>query len=335
MGQWLAHGRRLPAPDRRPELTVDELILRYWKFAQENYTRDGVTSRELDNIRDALRHMRPLHGSQDAGEFGPVALKAVRRAMIGSGLSRSTINARISKVCRMFKWAVSEELLPPSTYEALRTVEGLRPGKDDVRETGPVLAVPQEHIAAVLPYVTRPVRAMIELQNVTGMRPGEVMQMCCRHIDQNGPIWVYRPPQHKTLHRGLQRLIPLGPKAQAILGVFLERDPDDFLFRPVDAVSERNERRRNSRRSPMTPSQGARRPNSAPKRSAGLRYTKRSYHCARWFPNQIRHTAATRIRQLYGLEAAQTVLGHTRADVTQIYAEREIARAYTVMAEIG
>ena len=135
---WLAHGRHMPNDlGQPPELTVDELILRYWKFAQVHYSRDGVPSRELDNIRDALRHVRPLYGRCLGVEFGPLALKKVRRTMIDSGLSRTTINARIGKIRRMFKWAVGEELLPASVFEGLRAVEGLRAGREGVRETPP------------------------------------------------------------------------------------------------------------------------------------------------------------------------------------------------------
>ena len=43
----------------------------------------------------------------------------------------------------------------------------------------------------------------------------------------------------------------------------------------------------------------------------------------RWSRNQLRHTAATEIRKPFGLEAAQTILGHSRADITQIYAQRD------------
>ncbi len=39
--------------------------------------------------------------------------------------------------------------------------------------------------------------------------------------------------------------------------------------------------------------------------------------------------AATRIRSEFGLETAQVVLGHAKADVTQIYAERDQAKAVT------
>jgi integrase len=55
----------------------------------------------------------------------------------------------------------------------------------------------------------------------------------------------------------------------------------------------------------------------------------------RWHPNQIRHTFATSVREKYGLEAAQVLLGHTRADVTQVYAERNLNLALEVAKSIG
>jgi integrase len=54
-----------------------------------------------------------------------------------------------------------------------------------------------------------------------------------------------------------------------------------------------------------------------------------------WHPNRLRHSAATKIRRRFGLEAAQVTLGHAAADVTQVYAERDHARAIDVMAKIG
>jgi hypothetical protein len=49
----------------------------------------------------------------------------------------------------------------------------------------------------------------------------------------------------------------------------------------------------------------------------------------------LRHTAGTEIRKLHGLEAAQTVLGHSKADVTQVHAERDYALAARVAKEVG
>jgi hypothetical protein len=43
----------------------------------------------------------------------------------------------------------------------------------------------------------------------------------------------------------------------------------------------------------------------------------------------------TEIRKRYGLEAAQVILGHASADVTQIYAERDLQKAVEIMREVG
>ena len=55
----------------------------------------------------------------------------------------------------------------------------------------------------------------------------------------------------------------------------------------------------------------------------------------RWHPNQLRHTFATKVRKEHGLEAAQVLLGHAKADVTQIYAEKNEALAVAVAAKMG
>ena len=92
--------------------------------------------------------------------------------------------------------------------------------------------------------------------------------------------------------------------------------------------------------------QGKRRPKANPKRAPKEFYTKDSYRyairraCLRvgvppWHPHQLRHTAATRFRKDYSLEVAQVLLGHRRADVTQVYAERDQAKAREIMAKSG
>ena len=45
-----------------------------------------------------------------------------------------------------------------------------------------------------------------------------------------------------------------------------------------------------------------------------------------WHPHQLRPSYATNVRREFGLEAAQILLGPSKADVTQIYAERDMDR---------
>lgn len=54
-----------------------------------------------------------------------------------------------------------------------------------------------------------------------------------------------------------------------------------------------------------------------------------------WTPHRLRHNAATIVRREYGLEAAQLILGHARADVTQLYAEVNHLKALEVAGNIG
>lgn len=83
-----------------------------------------------------------------------------------------------------------------------------------------------------------------------------------------------------------------------------------------------------------------------PRRIRGTRYTKDTHARAiaracltagvpHWSPNQLRHSVATRVRAEIGLEAAQVVIGHSRADVTQVYAERNAEVARQAMARLG
>lgn len=54
-----------------------------------------------------------------------------------------------------------------------------------------------------------------------------------------------------------------------------------------------------------------------------------------WHQNQLRHSFGTEVRKRFGLEAAQVLLGHAKADFTQVYAERDLALALRVAAEVG
>jgi integrase len=55
----------------------------------------------------------------------------------------------------------------------------------------------------------------------------------------------------------------------------------------------------------------------------------------RWHSNQLRHTAATKLRALFGLEAARTVLGHADPKITLTYAEADFAKAAQAMKQVG
>ena len=334
---------------------VSAVALAFWAHAGVYYRRpDGSPTSELAEIRRSLKVLRELYGETAAAAFGPKALATVRDRMIGLGWCRPLVNKRIDRIKRMFKWATAEELVPPGVYEGLRALAGLRAGRSAAREPEPVAPVPEADFEATLPHLPRLPRAVCELMRLTGMRPGEACRLTFGEVDTAGDLWVYRPAAHKTRHHGRGRAIPLGPKAQVLLSAYyaglvrhglLPADPDAPVFCAARERLLRFAERRRARRTKVQPSQASRK-KVAPKRAPRPGYTPHALAHAvavasvkagvrHWHPNQIRHLVGTEVRKRFGLEASQVVLGHSRADVTQTYAERDEAKAADVAAKVG
>jgi len=277
-------------------------------------------------------------------------------------MSRRYTNHLGGAIKRVFRWGASQELLPVVVYQGLATVAGLKKGRTDARESDPIKPVSDAAIEATLPHLPRPIRAMVELQRLTGCRAGEVVIMRPCDVDRSDKVWAYRPQTHKTAHLNRERIVFIGPKAQAVLAPWLLRDAEAYCFSPSESEELHRSERRADRKSPLTPSQAKRRRKRNPKWVPGDFYLVRSYtqavrrgcqlvdRAARkaqpdvpvtdvlfpaWTPLQLRHTAATEIRAEYGLEAAQAVLGHAHARITEVYADRDLAKAARIMWKIG
>jgi integrase len=54
-----------------------------------------------------------------------------------------------------------------------------------------------------------------------------------------------------------------------------------------------------------------------------------------WHPHQLRHDRGTEVRRKHGIEAAQVALGHARADVTEVYAEKNMEMAERITDGVG
>jgi integrase len=215
---------------------MNELLVAYLEFAAGYYVKNGRPTGELANMKDAIKPLQARYETLPVAQFGPTGLRAVRERMIENNLSRKVVNARINRVRRIFKWGVEHELVAPGVLQGLQSVAPLKQGRSEARETSRVAPVSQAHIDAVTARVTRPVKAMSELQLVTGMRPGEVVLMRTCDIDMSGKIWEYRPESHKAEHHGIERIIFLGPRAQGIVRPFLKTDLMAYIFSLRDAV---------------------------------------------------------------------------------------------------
>jgi integrase len=386
LSEWLARGcisRRRAAqpmqPAPRPTIstpdTIDvaEIVERFLQYAEGEFRReDGSPTGEADTIRNALRPLVNRHAATLAKDFTPDALDDVREAMIrDEDWCRNTINAHTRRIKAMFLWAKNKGL-NASAYEAIRDVKNLKRGRTKARETEPKRPVPRPHIDQVLPFLSRHVAAMVQLQLLTGMRSSELCSLKAADLNMTGPTWRYEPARHKTAHLGPKRRIGLGARAQEILRPFLTGNPNEPIFRPCDANRERNEGRhvphspragrwkpqhggkaytRNTYRQAVVracekafppPAELARgqdeteiawRARLTPKQAQELRAWRKAHA---WHPHRLRHNTATEVTERFGVEAASAALGHSSARVTEeIYVERGWKAVERVMGEVG
>jgi integrase len=287
-------------------LLVGEIVLKYHEHCRIYYrSPDGSLTGESETARHCLKYLTDLFAELPVDQLGPLKLRAVQDGMIAKDRSRQYINKAIGHVRRCFKWAVSQELCAPSVVQALATVPPLRAGRTRAKENPAVQPVPVESIDAVWPYLSKNVQDVIVVMRMSAARPGEVLAMTPDQIDRS--TWKYYPASHKNAHRSRPRIIDLNPTAQAvILPRLLRCKPGERLFK-INRTSLRDLINRACKKAGVTP----------------------------WHPNMIRHRVGTDIRASDGLEAAQCLLGHSRADVTQLYAERNERLAAELVRKLG
>jgi integrase len=245
-------------------------------------------------------------------------------------------------------------------YQALTAIDGLKRGRTTARESKKVKPIDEKYVYAVLEYATPVVATMIELQLLTGMRPGELVQVKPKDIDRSGPIWHYRPEQHKNKYRGKERVVSIGPRGQEILTPFLLRNEDSYCFSPAESEKIRKGMLTLRRKTPLSCGNrvGTNR-KRMPRKQPGDHYDSCSYakvvkaatnsarrdikdrggdpdrELPKWTPYQLRHTAATKARKMFNYETAGALLGHSNMSATAIYAERNQGLADDVARQIG
>jgi integrase len=238
LAERLVLGAVGPQSDTKKPPTVALALAEYMDYARGYYAQAGGKSGgHIDRIKTAILCACDLYGAELAENFGPLKLRGVQGELIMRGYSRTNINLMIGCLRLAFKWLASHEKIPASVPMALGTVPGLRAGKTPAKETEPVGPVAVADVEATLPHLAPPVAAMVQLQLLTGCRPGEIVRVRPCDVDTGGDVWVVTLEDHKTAYRGRQRTIMVGPKAQAILRPYLLRGKDAYCFSPREAVA--------------------------------------------------------------------------------------------------
>lgn len=370
---WEANGRKLPAAeDRAPSATVEDLADAFLAHAETYYRRkDGAPTGTLWHFKQALHPLLLLYRDLPAAEFDLPKLKLVRQSLIDARrrprarkdgrrpppdsaaparFSRRTINALVGRIVHVFRWGVEERMVPATVAADLRELRHLQAGRSPARETEPRQPVSEAAVLATLPHLPRRIAAIVQVLWLTGARCGEIVQLRTRDVSMTGNVWVFRPEHHKNAWRSKPREIDLGPQTQAALRAWVKLDPDAYWFDPREEVAEQLARRTEARATPRWPShmlRNERQRRAERKRPPGPLYSTlavsgairracRRAKIAPWSPHQLRHAALSRIRERFGLEAAQAVGGHACLPMTEHYTrEAERALARKVAGEVG
>ena len=161
--------------------------------------------------------------------------------------SRPYINKLIGRggIGGVFKWGMENDYCSEALANNInnitpltkKTAPGLR-GKKRVKPCD------TDHLIAAIDNANATTAAMLKIHYLTGMRPGEVRAMRWDAIDRSGPIWKYTPPnknewrQESEDDERFDRVVDLGPKAQAVLYEYHESRPDpkaEYIFTPREA----------------------------------------------------------------------------------------------------
>jgi len=290
-------------------ITVSEAVVAYLRHA-DNYYRDP---RDINRVGHAMAVVMDEFGALPVGEFKSKALKHIQAKLIerpvmrrfkagtkatATKISRKYANKLLVDVVHCWQWLVSEEVVPPENLHAMETVTLIHLGRGG-RETPRVPPVAPEVVEATLAYCPSLLATMIQVQRLTGMRPGELCRM--RRCDislhpkerlsmpgmedwrvsamESGAVlcWVYAPSKHKNLHRGQPRAVLIGPRAQELLRPLLDgRTGEDHIFVPRESMQAWRAIQRESRKTRVQPSQ-KNRAKRHPRKGAGDLYPVNSY----------------------------------------------------------
>lgn len=287
--------------DKTDKVSLKTIGLKYLESLPENYPK---TSREPIAIRRAIEELIRWSGDDPAESFKPARFLELRKAWVEKGRSVKTIGNYHSYVLNMFRWAAIMELVPASVWHSLQAIPKLKPNRSPAKNPKMIHPVEWKAVEAVKPFVSTQVWDMIMLQWWTAMRSGELLGMTKAEIEDG----VYRPAKHKNAWRGHKREVFIGPRAKPIIQKYSKgKEPHELLFTGYTNNSYGRAIKRACKR-------------------AGIDY---------WHPHQLRHAAADRARDAFGLDAAQAVLGHKTANTTEIYAKVKRTLAKKAAEDLG
>ncbi len=191
-------GDKAKASEPKAPATIAGLAVKYLDHCEIYYP--NPKRGQYKNVRACLRRLLKDYRDTRVSDFGPRKLKDFMVSLTKDGCSRQYANKCCSLIKRMFKWAVSEEIVQPEILVAINSTMPLRAGQG--RDTDPKKPVAWRDVRVTIRSAHPMLAAMIKIQWLVGCRPGEVCTLRVFDIDRSKPIWEWAPTLHKNAWRG-------------------------------------------------------------------------------------------------------------------------------------
>jgi len=312
-------------------ITIEAAVQMYLADRTHYYDSGDGPTREVQNLRSGLKPLVSSVGSRLLIQLDAPTLAQLRDQWAHEGkVIRSTINKRIQYVTRLVKWCIERGFSKPEQLIALTSVEKVKRGRYGARDRDPVRPAVISDVETVLKddYLADPIRDMMEMIQLTGMRPGEARMMKASElttIEVEGKTVIrYIPKMHKTSYLGKRRRIFLVGRAHKLtveristlvgLNLFAP-ESEGYLF-SVDGHGEK--------------------PYATNSIHQAVRRACDRAGVNRWTPNQLRHGYATETRSKgIQLELIADLLGHADPRTTLIYAEPDDTAALNAAIKLA
>jgi len=333
---------KAPPPVPGCDLTVGGLCLAYLASIKGSLTAEQLAKKSrwwrAREVANALYSRRAVL----VNGFGPRMLREVRDELASTPKlakrngktqlrARQHVNRLIRETTAMFAWGVSEEMLPVSILQALKTTPPLKPGDSPAREGAPRGHVPLEVVDATLPHLPAVMADLVRFMLTTAVRPDEARRLRMADVEQvEAGVWCWTLKDHKTAHHGLTRQIPLGRAAMAIVHRWAAGKP---ATAPVFARSDRavaNDDVISIRRWRLACEEF---------QVADIRKAIQRAAVAgkqpKWTTYQLRHTALREVRLAHGIEAEKALAGWTTTKLADHYAQVAFEEGVALVRKIG
>ena len=283
----------------------------------------------------------------ETADFDAYCLLEIQEDLNNYGYAKTHCNDLLNDMRQIFKWGEARRLVPAGKFEHLKTVEPLQEGRENDDR---YWEVADEVIERTLQLLLPVYQAIIRILWWTGARPKEILRMRVGDIERdvvedNGQkveMWSLSPKAHKTAKKNKGRVIAFGSREQEVLIPYLaSKTTDKFVFSPEDAVTQRKQEARATRKTKVQPSQVERERvrKENPKRKYNPCFATDAVGNAlrdaiananktlpegeripEWTLYCLRHKYVSEYVEKYGVEAAALMVGHTdTAMVRKIY----------------